>query len=446
MPLISSQRDVLRYFIRGEFSAKSSKQVLNYIKLTGQKPGVHKKTRRPTTEKGVIERLAHKTGDPIFAATLRLRRLDKLDGTYVTGFLNRLDAANRIHTTYSHRPATFRLSSVNPNIENILDGDPLSGSIEEKLACDFHRSFEAAPGCKLVSADYDGIEAVETGWFMSDPAYIRLAKLGIHSLVALRMMGQDVDLKQSDSDLLALFKEVKKKHPVVRDKAKRTVHRTNYGSTPRGIQRDDPEMFPTVREAEEIATAYYAVAPGLRPWQLAICERAAREERLGGPGDHPFGFWRWFYDIHHYDSISAEQYARRLAHNEPSVKIEGRHYAIRYGRDAEKAMAFYPSSTAAGIILDDMLELFDPEEGSPRCIHDLYYGHTPLRNQIHDQLILEVPDRQVERAVESLRAVMETPVKQQPCPPEWGFGSHLKLTVTIKVGQVWDDEKMEEVA
>jgi len=96
----------------------------------------------------------------------------------------------------------------------------------------------ADPGCRLLEVDYAGIEQVVMGWFMRDPHYIRIAKLGTHAIVASNVLKRPIDLSWPNDRIAAACKAIKRdKDPHVHDiydRSKRCVHGTAYDLTPLG--------------------------------------------------------------------------------------------------------------------------------------------------------------------------------------------------------------------
>jgi len=390
-----------------------------------------------------LEKLEH-TGDPFYRTLLNYRAVIKVKGTYVEGTESRLDAEDRIHPVPTFRPSTMRLSYVDPNITNVV-GDK-DGA--QTLAAGFRACLRAAPGCRLLEVDFSGIEAVQVGWYSRDPAYIRLAKLGVHAGLASHFLGRPYDPRWSDAEIGAYFREIKKEHPKVSHQSKRCVHGDNYGLTEFGMVQQFPDAFPTLPIARKFKAVYRTMAPAVPAWQRQVRERAFRQHYLGGPGDHPFGYKHWFWSVFTYKRIGEQQrrgLLRRYPDDPPVAVINGTPFKVTLGEDGKRCVAFYPQSTAAGVLKEAMLALFaDPD--SPDYIGDAHFGRTPLRAPIHDSLLLEVPERAWDQVYETVCRVMQQPIRQQPCPAEWGLGPCLTIGVEAKasaLGGTW--QAMETV-
>ncbi len=297
-------------------------------------------------------------------------------------------------------------------------------------------------GTRLAEFDFSGIEAVLSGYFMRDPAYIRLAKLGVHAGLASHVLKRPYSHDWPDHQIAAYFKSLKSSDPVVYDRCKRTVHGTNYGLTEFGMVRNFPENFPTLTVARKFKAIYAEMAPALPQWHQHLRERAYAQNYLGGPGDHPFGYKHWFWSVIGFRGIPYNVYLKRQKLHEPVTTIQGKYYAIVLGEDAKRVVAFYPQSTAAGVLKEVMLRLFDPE--SPSYIGDAYYGRTPFRAPIHDSLLLEIPNRVWDRVVEVVFREMLRPIPELPL--DWvgveerarlGLGTSLSIGVEAKQGLDW---------
>lgn len=429
--------DQLRYFWQLPFNPDAPAQVLKYITDSGHKPGQAKKTRKPTTNAETLRKLWRSTGDPVYRDLLDYRGIGKVLGTYVLGVRRRLGEDGRIHTTFTHKPSTFRLSSLNPNVTNVITdrGGP------ESLAAGFRRCIVASEGCRLLEVDYAGIEAVETGWYLDDKDYTRLASLGVHAYLCSHLIGRPADLSWSDADLAAYFSEIKKTEKQNYDKSKRCVHGNNYGLTVFGMHNNFPEVFPSLKEAQKVQDLYYSISPKLKGFHRHVREKAHKQGYLGGPGDHPFGYRHWFWGVLAYKPITDAQRIRLDKIGGNYTFIGGRPFKIDYGEDSKRVIAFYPQSTAAGVIKDAMLRLFDPD--SPYYVGDAYYGQTPLRAPVHDSLLLDIPHRRWDDTVEKVLGAMRQPILSQPLP--WDRSQHLRIGVEAKEGLNWLDMNKFEI-
>jgi hypothetical protein len=452
-------RLVVRYFWQEPFNPDSSKQMLAYIKAAGHKPGKNKKTREDSADRETLVRLAKTTKDPFYQTNLDYRAVKKVDSTYAIPTMRRVDREvaegreGRLHPIPTFRPSTMRLSYVSPNITNVV----ADKGGKAALAAGFRRCVVASAGCRLLEVDYSGIEAVETGWFSRDPAYIRLARLGVHAYLASHLLGRPADLGWSDADLVAYFKDLKAAHPFVYDQAKRTVHGTNYGLTPYGMANTFPDLYPDEKIASRVQHTYFEICPALPQWHQALRTRAYDTGCLGGPGptllaednscykagwkgdspwSHPFEYKHWFWSVIAFKPISEAQKLRRQKARKPVQEINGRWFGVDWGEDSKRVIAFYPQSTARGVLTRPIRNLFTRPD-HPSYIGDAYYGRTPFRAPIHDSLLLEVPHAQWDRVVECVAREMLRPIEQQPLPAAWNMGKYLTVGIEAKAGANW---------
>jgi uracil-DNA glycosylase family 4 len=443
-------RSVVRYFWQEPFNPDSPKQSLSYILARKHKPGKSKQTKQPSADRECLTRLRATTKDPFYATLLDYRGVAKVRGTYAIGVRKRLDHGNRFHPVPTLKPSTLRTSYVSPNIQNVVaDKDST-----KTLAAGFRRCIVAAPDCWLVELDYSGIEAMQLAWFARDPVLHRLARLGIHAYLASHLLKRPADLNWSDADLLEYFQELKKGEPFMYNQAKRTVHGNGYGMTPQGMFMMFPDLYKTVKDAQYVQDLYFAVAPAVPRLQNEIRLRAHDQTYIGGPKDakfrsilddpnaHPYGYRHDFYDVVTLTPIGPESKRRMEQERIPIIEMNGRLYAAKWGPDSKRCLAFYPQSTAAGNLKEAALYLFD-EPDHPSYIGDAYFGKTPLRAPIHDSLLLEVPDKQLDRVLEAAFREMVRPIEEQPLPAAWNLGPYLTIGVEGKRGRNWED--MEKV-
>ncbi|MEK7160714.1 MAG: DNA polymerase, partial [Patescibacteria group bacterium] len=125
----------------------------------------------------------------IIGLILRQRELAKLKNTYIDALPGLVGADGRLHTSYDALGTTTgRLSSKNPNLQNIPIRTPLGNEIR--------KAFVAEHGCKLLSADYSQIELRVVAHLAADKEMIRIFKEGkdIHNATAAEIL----DIKESD--------------------------------------------------------------------------------------------------------------------------------------------------------------------------------------------------------------------------------------------------------
>lgn len=191
------------------------------------------------------------------------RKVTKLYGTYVKGTKNSLSEDGRIRTTYKeHGTETGRLSSANPNVQNV----PRQGGIREIYA--------AEPGNTFVYADYSNIEGrivcvlaqdEDMREVLSDP------NRDIHGEIADMIFGSNFTKED-------------------RVKAKTVVHGKNYDRQPEGIA-GDPELGLSLKEAKVISDTYDKRFKRVKPWQAAIKHQVLHTDE---PLITPFGRKRRF--------------------------------------------------------------------------------------------------------------------------------------------------------
>jgi uracil-DNA glycosylase family 4 len=140
--VVSVPQYVARWFWQVPFNPSSWQQILGYIEGHGHQPGVHRKTKKATTDASSLKKLAAETGDPLYQLLLDGRAVEKVDSTYAVGTLARLDADDRIHPEVTPRPSTLRDSSIGPDLQNVV-ADKDSG---RTLAAGFRKCIKARDG------------------------------------------------------------------------------------------------------------------------------------------------------------------------------------------------------------------------------------------------------------------------------------------------------------
>lgn len=325
----------------------------------------------------------------------------------------------RVRTTFSHNPSSLRLSSYDPNLQNLPRGNDseIQKMVKEMFVCPDGRTFWAR--------DYSGIEAVLVGYFAGSARYTRAAKLGVHAFLAGHIAGRPFDFKWSDADIRAAIKEIKR-DKVTYDTAKRVVHGSNYMMTPRKMVYEYPETFPSVQTANKLQGLYFDIFPEIKLWHRDLCQRVDGTKLRSGDqvetidpwslgvcfARNPFGYVHRFYNVLDWERVSYDG---------------GSEWISSFGEDAKRLISFLPQSTAAAII--------------KRATKEIYYvypwiGQT-LRLLIHDEIFGEARDSMIEECLEVSLKVMEAPIKELPLDPSWGMGEYLTVGTEAKVGKTW---------
>jgi DNA polymerase-1 len=183
------------------FNINSPKQLGDVLfnKMALPQPIKYGKGRVISTAQDILEDLAAHHEVP--AWVLEHRQLQKLKGTYLDALPALADAQGRIHTTFNQvGTATGRLSSVNPNLQNI----PIRTAVGREIRA----AFIAAPGNLLMSADYSQIELRLLAHFSQDPLLLDAYRTGkdIHTLTAAEVF--EVEAATMDKETRARAKAV----------------------------------------------------------------------------------------------------------------------------------------------------------------------------------------------------------------------------------------------
>ena len=312
----------------------------------GLKGGKKAKTGAWSTSADVLETLAAE-GVDVAARVLDWRQLAKLKSTYADALVDSILAeTGRVHTSFSMVGAsTGRLSSSDPNVQNI----PIRTAEGRQI----RTAFIAAPGKKLISADYSQIELRLVAHVAGEQSMIEAFRAGvdIHARTASEVFG--IPLDQMDGE--------------TRRRAKAINFGIIYGISGFGLAR---QLGIGQGEARDYITAYFENFPGIRGYM----DRIKLEARETGHVETLFG------RRIHIGGITASNpaqrgFAERQAINAP---IQG---------------------SAADIIKRAMVRL-------PGALRDAGIEARMLL-QVHDELIFEADESVAEAAVEIIRAVME---------------------------------------
>ncbi|MGV7005538.1 DNA polymerase I [Desulfovibrio sp. QI0442] len=326
------------------FNIRSAQQLGEVLFNTLKLPSP-RKTRggQASTNQETLEKLAGQ--HPVVESILQFRKLEKMRSTYLDPLPRLVDPRGRIHTTFNQKAtATGRLSSSNPNLQNI----PVRGPLGKRM----RSCFIAGPDHALVSADYSQVELRVLAHMSQDTALIEAFRNGedIHARTAALVY----DLPSSEVS------------PDQRRNAKTINFGLIYGM---GAQKLAQELKITTNEAKEFIARYFERLTGLKQFYEeveAIAKRQGYVTTLGGRR-------RLLPDIH---SANGQNYAlaRRQAIN---TVIQG---------------------SAADIIKLAMLAVAHDAE--------LKRLDARLLLQVHDELLLEVPTEAAAAAGERVAALM----------------------------------------
>lgn len=236
------------------FNLNSPKQLGDVLfnKMQLPKPTKHGKGKVISTAQDVLEELAE--NHPIAALVIEHRQLAKLRSTYLDSLPNLVDAEGRVHTTFNQvGTATGRLSSTNPNLQNI--------PVRTALGREIRAAFIPAPGNLLLSADYSQIELRLMAHFSQDPLLLNAYRTGedIHTLTASEVFGIPVD--QLDKE--------------TRARAKAVNFGIVYGISPFGLAA---QLGIEQREARAYIDRYFERYAGVRAFIDRTLEEVRRDQ------------------------------------------------------------------------------------------------------------------------------------------------------------------------
>ena len=351
-----------------EFNINSPKQLGDVLfnKLALPKPVKYGKGRTVSTAVDVLEGLALSHEAP--RLVLEYRQLSKLKSTYVDALPALLNSSTgRLHTTFIQTgTATGRLASVNPNLQNI--------PIRTELGRQIRAAFIAEPGHVLIAADYSQIELRLLAHYSRDPLLVEAYRRGddIHTLTASQVFGVPPLMVNSEH----------------RRQAKVVNFGIVYGLSPFGLSQN---LGIEKSEAKRFIDAYFEKYSGVRKFIDKILDEARREQKVRTL----FGRIRPIPDINS-KNANMRGFAERTAVNTP---LQG---------------------TAADLIKIAMIRI------------DAALREQKLKSrmtlQVHDELVFEVPEKEVDQMRSLIREQMEN-VHPLSVP----------LLVEIGVGPNWRD-------
>ena len=348
-----------------EFNINSPKQLGDVLfnKLNLPKPFKSGKGKTISTAVDVLEGLA--ADHEIVRLVLEFRQLSKLKSTYIDALPQMCrPGTGRIHTSFNQAAtATGRLSSTNPNLQNI--------PIRTELGREIRAAFTADEGNVLLKADYSQIELRLLAHYSEDPLLLEAYRTGqdIHTLTAAQVFGVPPMLIDAEH----------------RRRAKAVNFGIVYGLSPFGLAQ---QIGIEQREAKKFIEAYFEKYAGVTRFIAVTLEQARRDGRV----ENLFGRVRPIPDIQS-KNPNLRGFAERTAVNTP---LQG---------------------TAADLIKVAMItidrELTDRKLKSRMLL------------QVHDELVFEVPLGELDVVRELVKRNMESALELRvPLVVDLGVGKN----------------------
>ncbi|HJM68426.1 MAG TPA: DNA polymerase I [Candidatus Babeliales bacterium] len=347
-----------------EINLNSPKQIEDLLfNQLGLPPQKRKKTGY-STDQEVLEALSKL--HPVPGLLLKYRELTKIQGTYISALPEYVNPdTKRIHTSFNQiRTATGRLSSSDPNLQNI----PVESSVKVRAA------FKPKEGHVFLAADYSQIE-LRVLAFLSQDSVLKQAFLedkDIHAQTAAGLFGIAVDAVTAEQ----------------RGVGKRINFSILYGLTPFGLSKD---LKIPMGKAKEYIDRYFEQYPGVAKWMESIVEKTKET-----------GYTRTFW-------------GRKRA-------VPGISEGNKTLHEAAKRIAIntVAQGTAAEIMKLGMIELH--KQLKEKSLE------SKILLQIHDELLISVPQSELKQVEELTRQSLEKVV-------DWD----VPLKVGIKTGSDWQE-------
>ncbi|NNF54436.1 MAG: DNA polymerase I [Acidimicrobiales bacterium] len=364
---VAALRDAIHEDAGYEFNVNSTKVLREVLfEDLGLTPGKKTKTGF-STDQATLEKLEGQ--HPIIEHLLAYREVEKLRSTYGASLLAEIKPDGRIHATFNQMVArTGRLSSEHPNLHNI--------PVRSERGRSFRKAFAAAPGHQLLVADYNQIELRCIAHLAEDPGLMEAFTSGadVHNSVAARVF--DVPMDE------VTFEQ--------RSKAKMVSYGLAYGMEAYGLGQ---RLGIKTSEAAEILDAYFEGFPAVRDYM----DFTVTEARNKGYTETLFGRRRAIPELRS-DNRNTRQAGERQAMN---AGIQG---------------------LAADIFKVALV-------GLDRAIDNAGIASAVVL-QVHDEVILEVPDEETTVAEQLVRHELST-----------AFELAVPLEVNLSFGATWADAK-----
>lgn len=364
---IDTLRDEIYEQAGEEFNINSPKQ-LGEILFDKLGLPARKKTKSGySTSADVLEDLAQSF--PIVASVLEYRTLAKLKSTYCEGLVKEIAPDGRIRSTLNQTETrTGRISSAEPNLQNI--------PVRTPVGKEMRKFFIAPEGSKLVDSDYSQIELRVLAHIADDKAMIDAFNndADIHTITAAQVFNMPVEMVT----------------PLMRSKAKAVNFGIVYGIGAFSLAKD---IKVTRKEAESYIKGYLELYSGIDEYMKNIAEKA----KIYGYVSTIFGRRRYLPELNS-SNFNMRAFGERVARNMP---IQG---------------------TAADIIKIAMIKVFDRLKSEKL--------KAEIIMQVHDEIIVEAPDSEVEKVKQIVQEEMENACQMKT-----------RLIADAHTGQTWYEAK-----
>ena len=350
-----------------EFNINSPKQLAAALFETLGLPAKKKTKSGYSTNAEVLEEL--RSYHPVIDEILEYRTLSKLKSTYCDGLVKVIGPDGRIHSSFNQKETrTGRISSTEPNLQNI--------PVKTERGREMRRFFRAKDGCVLVDADYSQIELRVLAHIANDRNMLEAFRENkdIHTSTAAKVFDLPEEMVT----------------PALRSRAKAVNFGIVYGIGAFSLSKD---INVSVKEADSYIKSYLSLYSGIDSYMKTIVEQAKRD----GYVTTMFGRRRYLPELAS-SNRNIRAFGERVARNMP---IQG---------------------TAADIIKIAMIRVFD------RLKQENMKAKLIL--QVHDELIVEAPEEEAEKAAALLSEEMQNAVKLS-----------LTLVAEAGIGKTWYEAK-----
>ncbi|MGJ3238386.1 MAG: DNA polymerase I [Anaerolineae bacterium] len=366
------EREIYQLSGQPEFNINSPKQLSEILfdedKLDLPKEGINKSSHGFSTAQDTLDKLRH--AHPIIEKISEYRELTKLKSTYVDALPELVNEhTGRVHTNYNQTgTSTGRFSSSNPNLQNI--------PIRTELGREVRRAFIAPDGYQLLAVDYSQIELRVMAHISADQTLMQAFAEGqdIHRATAATVFDIEPDAVTYEQ----------------RSFAKRVNFGLMYGM---GAFRLARESDLTLAEAEHFIKIYFERIPGVKHY-IDSTEKQALEN----------GYVETL--------LGRKRYFRHLQ--------DGKTSGNRVRGELRAAINMPIQGTAADILKLAMIQLYQQ-------LNQVQSGAKMIL-QVHDELVLEVPDNEVQVTTELVVDTMQN-----------AYALRVPLVANAEVGRNWRD-------